>query len=88
MDTERCRHMLGDLSDYLDGEASNEICAQIERQMTDCDDCRIVVDTFRKTVLLYHDLPQPEMPTDARVRLYRALDLELYLPSPLQNESK
>ena len=79
MDVDNCRHMLGDLSDYLDGEASEEICAEIERHMTGCDDCRVVVDTLRKTVLLYRDLPQPAIPQSARQRLYQALDLEDYM---------
>ncbi len=78
MDTDNCRHMLGDLSDYLDGVASEEICAEIERHMAGCEDCRIVVDTLRKTVLLYRQMPHPQMPEDARQRLYQALDLEEY----------
>jgi anti-sigma factor RsiW len=79
MNGEMCRDMLGDLSAYLDGEASDEICAEIERHMAGCEDCRIVVDTLRKTVFLYRDLPQPELPHAARQRLYQALDLEAYL---------
>lgn len=80
MDNDTCRHMLGDLSAYLDGEASDELCAEIERHMAGCEDCRIVVDTLRKTVLLYRDLPQPQLSDEARKRLYRALDLDPYLP--------
>lgn len=74
-----CQHMLGDLSLYLDGEASSELCAEIERHMADCEDCRVVVDTLRKTIVLYRDLPQPEMTEAARQRLYHALDLDAYL---------
>lgn len=77
MSPHKCEHLLGELSDYLDGEASAEFCAEIERHLADCEDCRIVVDTLRKTVLLYHDLPQPGLPPDARERLYKALDLPL-----------
>jgi anti-sigma factor RsiW len=80
MDNNTCRDMLGDLSAYLDGEASDELCAEIERHMAGCEDCRIVVDTLRKTVLLYRDLPQPRLSDEARKRLYRALDLDPYLP--------
>jgi anti-sigma factor RsiW len=71
--------MLGDLSDYLDGEASDELCAEIERHMEGCDKCRIVVDTLGKTIFLYRELPQPEMSKDARQRLYQSLDLQEYL---------
>jgi anti-sigma factor RsiW len=81
MHQDTCRNMLGDLSDFLDGEASDELCAEIERHMTGCEECRIVVDTLKKTVLLYRDLPRPEMSEDARQRLYQSLDLSEYLKS-------
>lgn len=74
-----CQYLLGDLSNYLDGEASDELCAEIEQHMANCEDCRIVVDTLGKTVRLYHDLPQPSLPADARERLYHSLDLDTYL---------
>jgi predicted anti-sigma-YlaC factor YlaD len=79
MDMELCRHMLGDLSAYLDGEASDELCAEIESHMSGCEDCRVVIDTLRKTVLLYRDLPRPEVPDATRLRLYQALKLEDFL---------
>ena len=79
MDTENCHDMLGDLSDYLDGEASDELCAEIERHMDGCDRCRIVVDTLGKTIFLYRELPRPEMSENARQRLYQSLDLQEYL---------
>lgn len=79
MNHETCEHLLNDLSDYLDGEASEKVCADIERHLADCENCRVMVDTLRKTVLLYHELPQPELPQDTRQRLYQALDLESYL---------
>ena len=75
-----CLDLLDGLSDYLDGEAPGELCAEIERHLAECHKCRIVVDTLRKTVTLYHQLPQPEMPAQARERLYKRLDLAEYLP--------
>lgn len=74
-----CRQMLGDLSAYLDGEASEELCAEIEQHMASCEDCRIVVDTLSKTLLLYRDLPEPTLSAGARERLFRSLDLGAYL---------
>ena len=74
-----CRELLGDLSAYLDGEASAEVCAEIRRHMADCKKCRVVVDTLRKTVSLYHAVPQPEMPEQTRERLYKVLDLSDFL---------
>ena len=77
MDTGRdhCDELLGDFSDYLEGEASAAVCAEIERHLEGCGSCRIVVDTLRKTVYLYHQLPQPELPGEVRERLYKTLNL-------------
>ncbi|MFO7632750.1 MAG: zf-HC2 domain-containing protein [Caldilinea sp.] len=70
-----CKHLLADLSDYLDGEAAAEVCAEIERHLADCADCRAVVDTLRKTVYLYRTLPQPSFSDEARAHLITALSL-------------
>jgi len=83
VDREHCRHLLSGLSEYLDGEASADLCAEIERHLAECADCRVLVDTLRKTVSLYRELPRPEMPAGARERLYTSLDLaELLAPKP------
>jgi anti-sigma factor RsiW len=79
MPTEACRHLLHDLSDYLDGVASAEVCAEIERHLSDCEDCTAVVDTARKTIVLYRKLPRPELPAGAKERLFRTLDLSEFL---------
>lgn len=72
---ENCHDLLDGLSDYLDGEASAELCAEIQRHMAGCDKCRVVVDTLGKTVKLYRRLPRPDMTEAARERLYKVLDL-------------
>lgn len=69
MTSQQCQNLLGDLSAYLDGDASGELCAEIERHLEDCRDCRAVVDTLRKTLELVHDLPQQEIPQAVRARL-------------------
>ena len=75
MKPEECSQLLGDLSSYLDGEASEALCREIEHHLEGCEDCRVVVDTLRKTVELVHDLPRPDLPDGARERLYKSLDL-------------
>ena len=49
----RCREFFNQLSEYLDGELAESLCAELERHLADCPNCRIVVDTTRKTVNLY-----------------------------------
>lgn len=71
----QCREMLGALSDYVDGTLEAQLCAEIERHLADCGNCRVVVDTLRKTVYLYRDHGHAEVPADTRARLYAALRL-------------
>jgi len=80
MDHNHCRHLLGALSDYIDGELGSALCSEIEQHLQGCEDCRIVVDSLRKTVYLYKvTADTPGMPTDVRERLYKRLDLNEFL---------
>jgi len=74
--SQSCRDHLGALSDYLDGDLHPEFCAEIERHLAECGDCRIVVDTLRKTVMLYRAYGHEEVPDDAKARLFAVLELE------------
>jgi anti-sigma factor RsiW len=68
--------LLRELPNYLDGQISAELRAEIERHIADCENCR-VVDTLRKTVELYRRLP-PALPETAREQLYKTLALSEY----------
>jgi anti-sigma factor RsiW len=74
-----CKSLLGSLSDYVDGTAQEELCRELERHLADCEDCRIVVDTLKKTVYLYHANKDTDLPVDVRERLFKRLNLEDYL---------
>lgn len=74
-----CSQMLSTLGEYVDGGLSPELCAELERHMKDCHRCRIVVDTLKKTIELYHETSEDtQMPNDVRARLYMRLNLEDY----------
>ena len=49
-----CQDVLDQLADYLDSEAREELSRAIEQHLSNCRDCRVEVDTLRKTILLYH----------------------------------
>jgi anti-sigma factor RsiW len=75
-----CHDLLASLSDYVDGELPQGLCDVIEKHMSECENCRIVVDTLRKTVYLYQsDFPSESVPADVRQRLFHRLDLDEYL---------
>jgi predicted anti-sigma-YlaC factor YlaD len=76
-DEARCRELLGQLNDYVDGELAAELCHDLEQHMADCPDCRVVFDTLTKTIALYHTLDDTtaELPPDVEARLLRRLNL-------------
>lgn len=70
----RCQALLEQLPDYLDGELAAALCAEIDQHLAGCDDCRVLVDTTRKTITLYHrHTPQP-LPVGVEERLWQALE--------------
>jgi len=71
-----CQELLDQLSDYIDGELEASLCAEIEMHLSECSACRIMVDTMRKTIILYHEQTSEDLPLDVRERLYRVLKLE------------
>jgi anti-sigma factor RsiW len=75
MSFEHCSQLLDSLAPYLDGEASEALCMEIEHHLESCENCRVIVNTLRKTVDLVHHLPRPDLPEGALGRLYKSLDL-------------
>ncbi len=80
-ESSHCKDLLGSLSEYVDGALQAELCAEIERHLAECDNCRIVVNTLRKTVELYKETGQEgeSLPKDVRQRLFYRLNLEEFL---------
>lgn len=78
-DRSQCRELLGNLSLYIDGEAEQALCDEIEAHMAECDNCRIMVDTLRKTITLYRAAPAEPLPDEVEERLYKRLDIDALL---------
>lgn len=76
-----CPDLLDYLSEFVDGTLEDRaICDEIESHLTDCEDCRVVLNTLEKTVELYHaSAKETPMPPGARERLFQCLDLGEFL---------
>jgi predicted anti-sigma-YlaC factor YlaD len=86
MEQRICRDLLGSLSDYIDGAAEGELCAAIERHLASCEDCRIVVESLRKTITLYQtSAGHTQVPEEVRQHLFQRLHLDEFMKteSPL-----
>jgi predicted anti-sigma-YlaC factor YlaD len=75
-----CRHLLASLSDYVDGDVSESLCAEIEKHLQECENCQVVVNTLRKTVDLYRNVDETEtVPASVMQRLYMRLNLDDFM---------
>jgi anti-sigma factor RsiW len=68
-----CKGLIRELSAYLDGELATETLAEIEIHLERCKDCRVIVDTTRKTIQIYYNMQPLPLPDDVRQRLHEAL---------------
>lgn len=77
---ENCQALLGSLSEYIDGELPADLCREIERHLEGCDNCRVVLNTTRRTIdLVQIPLEEDSVPDDVRKRLFKRLNLDDYL---------
>jgi anti-sigma factor RsiW len=85
IDHKNCRFLIDSLSDYVDGTLDETLCAEIDRHLADCEDCRIVVDSLRKTIYLYHTTAQETgAPQEVHKRLFHRLNLDEFLETGSQ----
>jgi predicted anti-sigma-YlaC factor YlaD len=73
---EECRQLLGQLNDYLDGDLADDLCHTLETHLDGCLDCRVVLDSLGKTIVLYRGLREVpvELPTGVEERLLQRLE--------------
>jgi len=71
-----CEDVLRKLAEYLDDESRDELCRQIEGHLSRCKDCRIEVDSLKRTIVLYQADREMEMPVAISSTLQAALDRE------------
>ena len=75
-----CETLLGSLSEYIDGELSPELCREIEKHLAGCENCRVVLNTTRRTIdLVQSPTEAVPVPDDVRERLFKRLNLDDYL---------
>jgi anti-sigma factor RsiW len=69
----KCADLLRMLNDYVDGDIDPGICKEFEKHLAGCNPCKIVVDNVRKTITLYREAGEYELPRPFRDRLHQAL---------------
>jgi anti-sigma factor RsiW len=68
-----CKKVIVELTSYLDGVLDTSIRIDLEQHLAQCGDCRVVVDTTRKTIQIFCNSEPVPLPEDVRKRLHTAL---------------
>jgi len=68
-----CKKMLGELSDYIDGDLQEQLCKELEAHLIDCPNCRVMLDSLNKTVSICREGAEEPVPEDIQKCLQAAL---------------
>jgi hypothetical protein len=71
-----CDAVLEQLSEFIDDETRAELCEAIKQHLALCKDCRIQVDSVRKTIVLYQHSTPVELPAGLSEKLRSAMTRE------------
>ena len=76
MTMSKCREIYQHICDNLDEDLSSPRCRQIKKHIDSCSDCRAYLDSLKKTVVLYRNVPAPEVPRSTHAKLLKTIKLE------------
>jgi len=68
-----CKEFLNELNGYLDQTVDKELRENLERHVTECPNCFVIVDTTKKTLQVYKGLEPQVIPPEVHSRLMVAL---------------
>lgn len=64
-----CQHVLRELSNYIDDTVDADLRKTIEQHLRSCKRCSVILDTTRKTLMIYSDEGILEIPAGYSERL-------------------
>jgi predicted anti-sigma-YlaC factor YlaD len=65
-----CEELMSYLSDYIDNHLDEELRSDAEEHLRTCHNCRVVLDSTRKTISLFKESGQLKFPAVRRDALF------------------
>ncbi|BBB33194.1 conserved hypothetical protein [Thermotomaculum hydrothermale] len=75
---DKCKKIMECISDYLDGEATEELCKMVEKHLLECSECKCVFENLKNTVEMLHNLPEEEIPGNIEQSVLKKLKKILF----------
>ena len=69
-----CQEVMDQLADYLDSDSQAELVEEVNLHVGSCVNCRVEVDTLRRTIMIYRCEERVMLPAELDERLRVALE--------------
>lgn len=77
-----CEHIWRELSNYLEGDISEEVRREVEAHVAQCKHCAALLDSTHNVLVLVADERRMELPLGFNARLRERLQRELATSQP------
>jgi predicted anti-sigma-YlaC factor YlaD len=77
----KCEDLLTYLSDYLDQDLDEELVAAAQEHLATCQNCRVVLDTTQRTIILFRQQNKQTIPAERKRSLFDKLQ-QAFLQTP------
>ena len=77
-----CKEFLQELNDFLDETTDQEMKLRLQKHVSECPNCFVIVDTTRRTLEVYKCTEPQPVPEDVKARLLAALDRKMAQRKP------
>jgi len=72
-----CKQFLQELNDFLDPNVDAVMKAHLNKHVSECPNCFVLVDTTTKTLQVYKGMEPQAIPEDVQERLWKALERKM-----------
>ena len=77
----KCEDLLTYLSDYIDQDLDEELVAAAQEHLATCQNCRVVLDTTQRTIILFRQQNKQTIPAERKRPLFNKLQ-QAFLQTP------
>jgi len=77
-----CKHIWRELSNYLEGDISDEVRRDVEAHVAQCRHCAALLDSTHNVLVLVADERRMELPLGFNARLRARLEKEMAIAGP------
>lgn len=77
-----CKHIWRELSNYLEGDISEEVRREVEAHVAQCRHCAALLDSTHNVLVLVADERRMELPLGFNARLRARLEREMAMVGP------